>query len=52
MQFPESVCKRQHNASYVEEIGCICNKILAENKTMLIIPDLTLHSTDYTVSAQ
>ena len=42
MQFPERVCKRQHHAPYVEEIECKCSKILAGNKTMLIIPDLTL----------
>ena len=43
MQFPERICKRQHHAPYVEEIGCKCRQILAENKTMLIIPDLAAH---------
>ena len=43
MPFLERVCKRQHNAPYVEEFGYIVSEILAENKTMLIIPDLTLH---------
>ena len=28
--------------TFVGEIGCKCNQILAGNKTMLIIPDLTL----------
>ena len=37
MQFPERVCERRH-----QEIGCICINILAGNKTMLIIHDLTL----------
>ena len=46
MQLPEIVCKRQHNAPYVEGIVCICSNILAGNKTTLIIPDLTLQCTE------
>ena len=37
------LCERRQHAPYVEEIGCIFRKILAGNKTMLIIPDFTLH---------